>query len=121
VIVSVVTRFKRKKVFILIESSVIASIVETCPIMALSIPSPLVLPAETSSSVGTFTHDALLGVGQLEFEDIFDQEGKAVHIGYLIWEDGLEVVKCLERHLTIPSDNLMMLDECYISHPAFSG
>jgi hypothetical protein len=121
VIVSVVTRFKRKKVSILIESSVIASIVETCPIMALSIPSPLVLPAETSSSIGTFTQDALLGVGQLEFEDIFDQEGKTVHIGYLIWEDGLEVVKCLERHLTIPSDNLMMFDECYNSHPAFTG
>jgi len=55
VIVSVVTRFKRKKVFTLIESSVIASIVETYPIMALSIPPPLVLPAETSSFVGTST------------------------------------------------------------------
>jgi hypothetical protein len=58
VIASVITWFKRKKVYIPVKFSVVALVVKASPVMTIPIPSPLISVIDTSLVVETFIQGA---------------------------------------------------------------
>jgi hypothetical protein len=129
VIASVTIYFKKRKIFALVETRALVLLIKAL-IAVFPLPQLLALPSKkviirtsTRVSINEFKDifsDLALGCNLFNFPTLMDEERQLMKVmvkGRMdLDKDNLEVVRTLERVLTIPSYIFVMFDESFYQH-----